>query len=140
MNIQEIKVMLITETKNQNNSIMMLLRNIISKYNVLEKQKGNKKIDVMEILKKEHKELNEELETCGLNRRIAIQEQLNFLNPILPQEMSKEEIKAVLERLGNKLKGKANMKIIMEEGKVLNKSVSGKVASEILTRWLENKA
>ena len=52
MNIQEIKVMLITETKNQNNSIMMLLRNIISKYNVLEKQKGNKKIDVMEILKK----------------------------------------------------------------------------------------
>ena len=131
MNIQEIKVMLITETKNQNNSIMMLLRNIISKYNVLEKQKGNKKIDVMEILKKEHKELNEELETCGLNRRIAIQEQLNFLNPILPQEMSKEEIKAVLERLGNKLKGKANMKIIMEEGKILSKLVSGRVASEI---------
>ena len=139
MNIQEIKVMLVTETKNQNNSIMMLLRNIISKHNVLEKQKGNKKIDVIEILKKEHKELNEELETCGSDRRIAIQEQLNFLNPILPQEMSKEEIKAVLERLDNKLKGKANMKIIMEEGKVLNKSVSGKVASEILTRWLENE-
>lgn len=139
----DVEKLLVENTKSQNKENMMVLRNVMTKVTNELKSKSNKKTkDVLTelALKKEFKELQEELNGCRPERIEPVKIQLAYLESLLPKEMSEEDaiitINKILTNQGDVSKGMGNMKMVMNELKERELNINGKVVSNCVKAFI----
>lgn len=139
----DVEKLLVENTKSQNKENMMVLRNVMTKVTNELKSKSNKKTkDVLTelALKKEFKELQEELNGCRPERVEPVKIQLAYLESLLPKEMSEEDaiitINKILTNQGDVSKGMGNMKMVMNELKERELNINGKVVSNCVKAFI----
>lgn len=140
----DVERLLIENTKSQNKENMIVLRNVMTKVTNELKSKSNKKTKdelTESALKKEYKELQEELKDCRPERVEPVKVQLAYLKTILPKEMldskAVEIVVAILLNQGDRSKGMGNMKIVMNALKEQGLTINSKVVANCVKTFIE---
>ena len=139
----DIEKLLVENTYSQNKENMLVLRNVMTKVTNELKSKSNKKTkdELTELaIKKEFKELQEELKGCRPERVEPVKVQLAYLESLLPKEMSEHDAIATVDEIltnhGDISKGMGNMKIVMNVLKERELNISGKVVSNCVKTFI----